>query len=141
MSWSTQNEGKYINEIEKLCALSDYENCNSNQQIAILKQKVMQAAGSLHHTPKNYANNKWLDLQCYNARKNVFKKLHLYRKHGGISTIRQEYHESRRQYVTLCAQKKKKYQNEMIEKLNHVKNSKEWWKLANELRNNNIDLR
>lgn len=140
MLWSKHNERKYSSEIQKLCNLNDYENCNTNQRVSILKHKVMQAAGTLQVTPKNFAKNKWFDLQCYNAREKVFKKLKLYRKHGGIPSIRQEYFESRKRYVNLCVQKRKKYHNETIDKLNYVKNPKEWWRLANEVRNRKFSV-
>lgn len=134
--WPKSNGLKYAASMQRLCDEQTRKNYESvDKEVDHLKEKIYSVAKS-QRKPTNFsAENKWFDFQCYNSRKQVFNKLNVCRKFGNIESLRQNYLESKRKHKMLCDQKRKSYELASIEKLNQVKDSSTWWKLANEMRN------
>lgn len=64
----------------------------------------------------------------------MLDRLNSYRTHT-TEICRKSYVESRSRFRKLCDEKKVNFKIKNIEKLNNVRNSSEWWKLANSMRN------
>ena len=74
-------------------------------------------------------NNEWYDAQCEFLRKESFVYLNLFRKYKSV-TFKDKYLFLASKFKEICKIKKENFRNNQILKLNTVKNSKEFWKLA-----------
>jgi len=104
-----------------------------NQKVEVLKEKIKVSAGLNSNSKSLAPKNKWYDWQCENARRRMLKALNKLRKFN-TPEFREDYKSSRSFYLKICREKKAlKYEND-IAALESVKNSKDWWALANGLK-------
>lgn len=96
----------------------------------IIKQSASQSKPKNSFSP----NNKWFDWKCYNARKRSFELLSEY-KHTKNGQIKQNYLNANKKFKIICKESKHKYFKGLELRLNQVNDSKSWWKIANEIRN------
>lgn len=131
---------KYLNDYrEALNRDTEFGYINSNTcintKMSILTSKIKSATGRMVKPKKFFtAKQKWFDCQCYLARSRMTDKLNLYRKHN-LLTFKQQYAQAKRSYYKLCESKKVAMKNKDIRKLNYVSDSRQWWKLAKDLKN------
>ena len=76
-------------------------------------------------------SQRWWDEECWIKKKRVRLKLNEWRKGRGSA---QEYQTERREYKTLCKEKKKKSQEEEIKELKMVRSEREAWKYITKFR-------
>lgn len=84
--------------------------------------------------PSFNSKHKWHNNNCNLARINTFKLLKIYRK-TGILEDKRRYISAQKHYRAICNSSKEVYYNNMANNLNCIRNSKEWWKTAREMRN------
>lgn len=80
---------------------------------------------------------KWFTAKCYNARNDSFKKLQEYRNLGN-NINRAKYIKANKKFKEICNEAKIAYNQKLNEKIEKVKNSKDWWKIAREIRNDDL---
>ncbi|BET03534.1 Amiloride-sensitive sodium channel [Nesidiocoris tenuis] len=78
---------------------------------------------------------KWFDGECFRVRKKCFALLNLCRRTGS-SMIRKKYADMITHYKAVFENKKKAYNNEVVEKVAKAKDSKEFWQAAKALQKN-----
>lgn len=81
---------------------------------------------------KHY-KNKWFDWKCDEAREKSMNFLSLYRKSQNEND-KEKYIQCKKDYQNLCKRKRKEYFESIEVKLNTVTDSKQWWTLAREIR-------
>lgn len=135
LPWLPKNLVRYTDALNRL-ANSEYlhSSLSIHEKVFICTNKIHTANGNNCFKTRFDPKNKWFDSQCENARKSMLDKLDQYRK-SNTEIRRRCYIDSRSRYARLCDQKKLGFKMDNILKLNGVRNSSEWWKLANSLRN------
>lgn len=78
------------------------------------------------------AKNKWFNSKCSNAKKKTQKWLRKFRKSDSTSH-RLKYIQAKSDYKKVQKEAKFIYSEKLDDKINNVKNSKDWWKVANEV--------
>ena len=117
-----------------------------NNEIEVLKnQKGILTPEDLTNAIKKAAPEKneerkspafktvWYNFKCLKARKYTFKMLNAFRK-SNTAQDKIKYIEAKNQYTKVCKERKKEYYKELEQKINSVRDSKEWWKLARQIR-------
>lgn len=91
--------------------------------------------------PKNYspkviytAKNPWFDYKCHSARKKSFNLLKQFRKTCSDQN-KQNYVQANARYKEICEKSQTKYYKNLELRLNCVHDSKTWWTIAREIRN------
>lgn len=129
--WKPNNSNKYVNAL-KTASNTEYiwSNSDIDDKITVLLGKIKDASGSKVSKRFFEPKNKWFDYQCATARAKMLCQLDLFRQFS-LESYKREYVKSKTRYSKLCNNKKLSYLNENINKLNYVRNSSDWWKLAN----------
>ena len=93
-----------------------------------------------HSAPKPPIKNsglkfkeKWFNGNCAKARKQCFAALNNLRRKND-ETSREIYLKTKKEYKGVCIRSKEKYEKEIINKLNEVRDANSWWSFAKELR-------
>lgn len=136
LCWPKVNKNSYTAKLNELSNTGDYDNIDVDKKTELIKQKIGMSADVEHMNRKSKytRKEKWFDFQCFKAREKVFQKLNLCRKYSSIEIFRITYINSVKNYKTLLREKRKSYQLCTIDKLNNVKDAKEWWAIAHELK-------
>lgn len=131
LKWMPNSIEQYVVALET-SSNTDYVwgSASIDDKINVLLSKIKEASNSKQSKKFFDPKNQWFDCQCANARKKMFNQLDLFRKFN-LEAYRREYVASKTFYTKLCKGKKLKYENYKIDKLNFVRNSSDWWKLAN----------
>ncbi|XP_059225904.1 uncharacterized protein LOC131997976 [Stomoxys calcitrans] len=130
--WKDEEKDNYqrkINESIRNIAGVNHINLNDINQII-----VKSASKLIDHKKPFEPKNKWYNKNCNNARMKSFKLLKVYRTTRNLEDKRR-YIVAQKEYKTVCSTNKSVYYNTIANKLNNIKNSKEWWKMAKEIRN------
>lgn len=130
--WKDEEKDNYqrkINESIRNIAGVNHINLNDINQII-----VKSASKLINHKKPFEPKNKWYNKNCNNARMKSFKLLKVYRTTRNLEDKRR-YIVAQKEYKTVCSTNKSVYYNTIANKLNNIKNSKEWWKMAKEIRN------
>lgn len=83
---------------------------------------------------------KWFTHKCYKARSKSFAWLNIFRKTNS-ETAKNYYLSANRYFKDICKTERAAYYNAIGEKLRHIKDSKEWWNWAMELKNKTYSRR
>lgn len=75
----------------------------------------------------------WFNFKCHRARQKSLKTLRKF-KNTNTNEDKNKYLEAKQKYKKICVESKKAYQQSLDRKINRVKNSKDWWKIAKEIR-------
>lgn len=86
-------------------------------------------------TPKH----NWYNSNCNKAREKSFEMLNKYRSSGSLDD-REKYLAAQKQYKYECKTSKTNYNQQLIIKINQIKDSKEWWRVVKELRNQKYQI-
>ena len=76
---------------------------------------------------------KWYNWKCFRLKTSMLKKLSIFRK-SHSSTNRDRYISARHTYLDHCNKQKLKFYNDNLSKLDSVRCSKQWWKIAKSLK-------
>lgn len=112
---------------------------NINQKVQVLIDKVIAASTNTGSGRSLDPKTNWYDWQCEKARKKMFRSLNNLRK-SNLQTDREIYLDCRSTYYNLCRRKKLLKQENDIVLLNTVRNSKDWWAIANKLKKTNYTI-
>ena len=135
LKWVGSKKQKYCNILNSLPLLELFHsNDNINSKLNSFVDKIYAGANSIKNKKIFESKNKWYDCQCESARSDMFDKLDWWRKFN-LDTFKTLYIESKNRYKSLCLEKKNSFMTKEIEKLNKIHSSKEWWKLANSMKN------
>ena len=132
--WLPNKETAYKDALEKLPSV-DYlfKNISIDDKVSICTGKITQAAGFKNLVKRFEPKNPWFDSQCENLRKKMLSKLDVFRS-SNSEYDRITYIQVKSEYSKLCDAKKLNLCINNIEKLNSVRNTSDWWKLANSLK-------
>lgn len=132
LMWSASDEQIYKSRVES----------RLNSQIPVgnvetLLDNILECVrGAVHQGNKNrgkrggfVAKKPWFDKECERVRSRVFKLLNLYRSTNTIY-VRHLYIEANKEYNKIREIKRKQYNQELIERLKDVKNTKQFWEAA-----------
>ena len=126
---------QYSNSLTR--TLRQYNPQNAIVSIKNLNQIIMQTqAKRENHQTVLQSKEKWFNWKCFNARRDSFKSLRQF-KRTNLEEDRLLYVESNKQFQLICEEARTSYYYNIECKLNTVKDSKEWWKLVKELKNEN----
>ena len=132
--WFPKNCDRYKINLSNLVNQNYIQsNLSAQEKLDICVHKI-QSAANINSIKKHFIpKNDWYDAKCENFRRRMLKSLDNYREtNSDYDRIR--YINNRSKYMKLCDEKKLAKQISNINKLNLVKDSAEWWKLANSLR-------
>lgn len=120
---------------ERLDANLIQEKCSKNILSLNDLTNIIQISGS-RTTKSNIVapNTKWFNNRCNSARKKSFYWLHKYHKSQNMDD-KAKYLNANRNYKNVCEESKNQYHQELENKINKINNSKEWWKLVKEIKN------
>lgn len=141
LRWNIKHMPKYVEKLKDLSSNIDIQaNVSIDDLLLSLTTKIKQAAMPKLNKRFFEPKQKWFDWQCERSRVNMLKRLRLYRKnHTTINKSR--YFLSRSKYMKLCKEKKLNMYNNNLNKLNTVRCSSDWWKLAKSLKSCNQIVR
>lgn len=132
LKWNYNNKDNYcanlnsnLNEMQKY---KDNFNLSDMSKLIVESYKVPKINGK-HIQFKN----KWFDIQCNNARQKSLAALQKFRI-SQDDVDKEKYTEKKNNYQTICKTKKVKYYKQLEQKLNSVTDSKKWWLVAKEIR-------
>ncbi|BES91440.1 Reverse transcriptase (RNA-dependent DNA polymerase) [Nesidiocoris tenuis] len=141
LMWNDEYKIKYCQGIEaKLPQLESrpQEEMAVQQRLDQLIKLIKEVAQTFKepggHKPWDN-KEKWFDGECFRVRKKCFALLNLCRRTGS-SIIRKKYADMITHYKSVCENKKKAYNNEVVEKVAKAKDSKEFWQAAKALQKN-----
>lgn len=133
--WNSNQEQLYKRNLSQLADVDHiHSSVSIDTKLQTVQDKIIRAANAFSKPNKTFnAKMEWYDFQCEEARRKMLKLLNFTRKYD-LDIFRTKYIESRTKYFKLCRSKKLEWLQENINKLNYVKDSRDWWKLANSLR-------
>ncbi|XP_058983909.1 uncharacterized protein LOC131804762 [Musca domestica] len=138
LKWNANKASDYQNKVLELIEISGNQGTFTFSDVTNL---IKDASKIFFKKTPNFAKNeKWFNTRCYNARKTSMKKLNRFRKDSTIENKR-KYLESNRIYKDACRLAKLQYFSSLERKLDNVKDSKDWWKIAKEIRNDTNNQR
>lgn len=131
--WIEKGRDKYIENVKE-CMRQMKEN-NTKIDLLSITNAIKNSIPRNNHvndifTPKS----PWFDYKCFNARNNSFKLLKKFEKtRSAVDKL--NYVQANTRYKDTCKNSQAKYYKNLELKLNSVNDSKTWWKIARELRN------
>ncbi|XP_059221854.1 uncharacterized protein LOC131996302 [Stomoxys calcitrans] len=111
------------------CSLSTNEEIGLTDVCKLIQLSSVPSTELYSFEPKC----KWYNNNCNKARIKSFQLLNVYRKTKD-SEDRKRYLSAQNHYKIVCNNSRADYYNEMASRLNYVTNSKDWWKVAREIR-------
>lgn len=133
LKWYEKEKDKYIESVKTHIRQIKENNTDIDLSalINIIRNSTQQnKSESAAYVPKTL----WFNWKCHNARKKSFKLLKKYKKSNN-NDDKQNYLLGNIKYKEICKESQLKYYKELEFKLNSVNDSKTWWKLAREIRN------
>lgn len=136
LNWKDNKKEEYQSalirnlEIRKI----NTENIDLSSLIKLIKESYPQ---TLNSGIRFTSNNKWFDFGCNKARERSFKLLHKFQR-SQTQVDKQAYLEANKMYKNICKRKKDTYIMEIENKINTIKDSKDWWRFAKEIRKENF---
>lgn len=95
---------------------------------------IKDAYGRIYKGARNITQKqKWFTAKCHDARNVSFKKLEIYRANRNDEN-RKRYIAANKKYKEICQEAKAKYSRKLDELIDKVHDSKDWWKIAKEIR-------
>ena len=138
--WLQKNLSRYQTSLSSLascCYITGSLSVDEKLNLCVNKIKGSSEASV---SKKNFdPKNKWFDWECENFRKKMLKKLDRYRETSS-SLDRIAYVNCKSEYLKLRTKKELQYKENNINKLNIVRNSSDWWKLAKSLKTNDLKI-
>lgn len=146
---SMHNSERKLNLLPKLQWKDDNKNAYQsklNENLTIIQNKEVLQLKDLSEVikisvvgPKNYgkcleSKNRWYGWKCEVARKKSFQWLNIYRRSKNQDD-REKYLQANHKYKVVCQENIRQYYQEIDRKINLVTDSKEWWRLVKEIRN------
>lgn len=107
---------------------------NGNISLEDITKIIINSVPEGEKRQKTFCKQKeWFDHKCLVARQKSFKLLRTF-KASRLLLDKQNYLDAVRNYKSICKQSKTRYFNEIETKIDMVKDSKSWWKLAKQIR-------
>lgn len=131
LCWFPQNSNRYAENLKKLSSVEyTQSDISMNEKHKIFVDKIYLANDNKHKNKYFQAKQPWYDCKCHSAGVTMFELLDEYRKNDS-PLVKNALFVSKVKYRKICNERKTKYKNDNIKKLNEVTNISEWWKLAN----------
>ena len=135
LKWNDNKHDKYCESLESFSIINNLLSTeNIETKLQLILNKIYYGADKIKNIKFFDSHNRWFDSRCEAARRDMLQKLDWFRKYNLI-TFKNLYDISKHFYKTLCSEKKQNLLSQDIDKLNHVRSSKEWWKLAHSIKN------
>ena len=110
-----------------------HRNASVDEMIESITTKIKSAHITVSNRSIFTPKQKWFDWKCFRLRSVMSKCLREFRKsYTNINKF--NYLSARTKYLNTCSQKKLDFQNANITKLDNVRCSKAWWRIANTLK-------
>jgi len=131
LKWRSGFQESYANNLVQATNF-DYilEEDVVDKKVSVLVGKICKASPLVNKSKQFTAKKPWFDAQCEHARRKMLVNLNQMRK-SNLDIFRREYALSRSRYLQLCLEKKEKHKFDTINLLSSVKNSADWWRIAN----------
>ncbi|XP_075157502.1 uncharacterized protein LOC142230757 [Haematobia irritans] len=113
---------------------------NINPNLDDLAEIIYNSAKKQNNGKKDINfKQKLYNIECYNARNKMFDLL---KKHKLVNTpmSRETYLNAMKTYKAVCQSSKRNYTERLLEKINNVWDSQQWWKVAKEIRNQTFQI-
>lgn len=134
--WNNSKKVQYQNKLNANIDNIISEELNLNDMCNIIKRSAPTAAPKFKKfEPKQI----WYNYKCNNARTKCFECLKKYRNTRTIED-KEKYLQTQKTYKQLCKSSKINYYKQLINKINNVCDSKQWWKTAKEIRNHKYQI-
>ena len=109
---------------------------SSELNLKYLTSVIKKSAPKLKRKNVHFvAKQKWFNSKCSNARQKTFKWLRKFQKSNSTSH-RLKYINAKQNFRKVEKEAKRLYSEQLDNKINSVKNSKDWWKLAKDVNSN-----
>lgn len=133
LRWIEERKTQYKTKLDtQIHELSDPVNVLSIRKLTDI---IYSAADFDKVKPFTFVSkNKWFNIRCHNARKKSFRALERFRETGQLDD-KLIYINHSTQYRKVLDESKSNYFTELDRKIQTVSNSKDWWKIATEIRN------
>ena len=157
LKWNTKNIEFFKNHMDSPCTyklIREIESCLIESRDTISNDDILDKINFLYtyNSPKfknknksKKNNNKWYDISCYELNRKMKSLASLSQKNPGNNEIRRNLNMIKKQYKKMLKEKKKKWNGDIIEKLQNLESEdpRQYWNLINDLRNikknNNIN--
>ncbi|XP_075160593.1 uncharacterized protein LOC142233513 [Haematobia irritans] len=138
LQWNDEDTENYKIRINQ--NLHNLVIANNDPTLGDLAKVISESSRQQIYRNKTFnPKHKWYNFQCHNARNKMFNLL---KNHKSINTAdsKEKYLSAVKKYKAICKKSKKKYSEELLEKINNVWDSKQWWKVAREIRNDSYNI-
>lgn len=133
LKWCHKDKEKYIENVKTSIRLLK-EN-NTVIDLSTITDIIKSSQQQTNKINKSWvAKSPWFDWNCQHARQNSFKMLKKYKKSHNADN-KQNYLQANKRYKEICEESQRKYYKKLEVKLNSINDSKTWWKIAREIRN------
>lgn len=138
LKWNPNNKIHYQNALNTnlISHVSEY---NGNLRLDNFAEIVSNSTSCSKNCLKFTKKEKWYDSSCERARRLSFQSLNIYRR-SGLPCDKTAYLLKNEKFSDLCDIKEKEYINELERKLDTVRDSKSWWNIVKEIRNESFPL-
>lgn len=132
LKWKEAEKEKYNKNLNKNLRLQRSQGnfINLEKLVNIIK---ISLPNQQQNKKQPIFKTKWFNYKCLKARKLSFDLLNIFRKTKNIQD-KEKYQQAKHRYVIECKNQKEKYYIQLNNKINNVNDSKNWWKIAKEIR-------
>lgn len=134
--WRNESKNIYLRRLEE--NLKKVEQSNRPLTSELLVSVVQNSAIVSKNRSEINPKQKWYNRACEKARTRSFESLNLWRSltnNSAKSIARDIYIKYNKIYKQTCIQQRKNYYVSLYNKIGRVKDSKEWWSLAKQIKN------
>lgn len=134
LRWNNKFTEKYSENLSHLSGIDPVlHNAPIDEIISSIKNRISQANVVNQNKFRFEPKQKWFNWKCARARKIMKKSLKQYRKNH-TNANKFKYSSAKTKYFNIIRNRKIEFYNENLSLLNSVSCSKEWWKLANQMK-------
>lgn len=137
--WKDTQKEKYQENLNRNLGLlqTQGEFMNLQQLVDVIKKSVPNQNQT--RINKSIFKTKWFNYKCFRARKKSFDLLNEFRKTNNQDD-KYRYIQAKQHYVSQCRKRKEEYYEEINNKINKINDTKQWWKLAREIRGDSFKI-
>lgn len=138
LHWREDYKSKYQAVVKNVLQSTKTQQDKEYMSFGELTEVIKNSYGKIYKNGfKVPQKQKWFTIKCYNARNTSFKRLQEYRNNGSNEN-KDKYLKANKKYKEVCREAQQSYSQKLVEKIESVQTSKDWWKIAKEIRNDDL---